>query len=857
MKKLTSLLLCPVLTFSMAVGAFADGLKITVDGKDVNQVNVNGDSVPAIEQQDFDNPVVPLRAVLNAMGYYVDYLDGEILGGIKADPITFDDSNSFVSDGTTFVPYGILGSENGINYSSEYKDGTVSYTSNYVEMQEGYYTLKLGDKFLTGETLPESDLVEKVINEETGEETEKVTSRQNQIRARGVSLQDKSENEDTQLWLVKKIADKKYAIINKHNSLAMDVNSWSMENGASIIQYTLAAGTNQQWMFLPDYSDKHNFRIFSVHSKLPIGSGDGEALTQGTDFDNQMFTLELITPYTNPVIAAVETEAFNELDKNYQRAYTNYFFTDVDFSQSANSKAEAFLRENNFADADKETQKSLIRSCLDITYSDLLGGWMRDKKTADYEIVSITRTADTNPEVLENPDAKNYYIYTIAMECTSPEDIHTFTVETVDENDEEHVRKVCEAVACFEPPVRKTLRHFYYTGDKFGTWNAWDGEVWNNTGSKFDVDGMLTMFSHELGHVIDSDFKVGDDVWRRAINSDVIPTSGYGKTNRWEDFGEFSRLYLMSRGDEERMAAIEAIYPNRTATYRAALYNIDNDYYKEYKALYDALTAPIGDTSVIDGEMYYTIASPSGKLLTNTDAGLSFSDPSDSDACLWQLSVEDEQGIKIFSKADGTSLTVASAEFNAAVACDSNNATFIGIMPGESENGRFDATLTVSETGFTLTDDPALTLIASSEEAAKFTFTPVEKISGFGLFTIKSGDKYLIPESENRGARLVLSDDTALSSWYITKLPNNVGCITNPALDNFAVDISGASEEPGAAALAYTLSRNANQMWEIIENQDGTYSFKAQHSGLYLAVDDEGKAIQSSEKFSWTMEEVK
>lgn len=868
MKKITSLLLCLILTFSLALGAFADGFKITVDGKEVKQVNVNGDPVPELDQQDFDNPVVPLRAVLNAMGYYVDYVDGEVLGGVKAEPQTFNEENSILVDGTTFVPYGILGTENGINYTSEYKDGEIAYTSTYMDVRDGYYLISKNGKYLTGETLPESDLVEKVVNEETGEETEKVTSPQNQIRAKGVVLADRA-NDNTQLWLVKKIADKKYVIVNKHNGLALDVNGWSTEIGASIIQYTLAGGTNQQWMFTdagPISGNIPQYELHSVHSNLKMRPvGDDDEFETGLDSNNVIqspsskwgvWSFAFVKAYTNPVELALETEAFKELDENIQRAFKAYFFTDVDFSQSANSKAEIFLRENNFADADKDTQKTLIRQCLDITYSDLLGGWMRDKKTANYKIASVTRTSDTNPEVLDDPDAKNYYVYTIEMECTSPEDIHTFTVETVDEDDEEHILKVCEAVACYEPPVRKTLRHFYYTGDKFGTWNAWDGEVWNNTGSKFDVDGMLTMFSHELGHVIDSYFKVGDDVWRRAINADIVPTSGYGQTNRWEDFGEFSRLYLMSRGDEDRMAAIEAIYPNRTKTYRAALYNSDNEYYAEFKDCYDEVTAPIGDTSVIDSEMYYTIEVPMGKLLTSSNGAVTLADADGSDSQLWQFSVEDEQGVKIFSKADGSSITIPSTEFNELAVSNYDNGTFIGIMPQEElENNAFKATMTVSETGFSLTDSENA-IIASNKEQAAFTITPIEKIEGFGLFTIKSGDKFLVPEGENRGARLVLGDDASMANWFITKLPNGVGYITNPAVEDFAIDISGASEEAGAAALTYTLSRNANQMWEIIKNENGTYSFKAQHSGLYLAVDEEGKAIQSEEAYEWTMDAV-
>ncbi|MGN1097611.1 MAG: RICIN domain-containing protein [Clostridia bacterium] len=845
MKKITSLLLCLVLCFSLAFSALAN-VKITVDGAEVKQVNEQGDPVPEVDTA--DNVIVPIRAVLKAMGYFIGYDEetGLVSGGTKADPefiFTPGENNTTLVDGTTFIDGGELTEKNGLAYTAEYKDGVLEYTNTYTEIQEGYYRISyvLNDaKYLTGEVLPAENLVETVIDDE-GNETEKVTTPQNQIRAKGVVIEDKKDS-DTQLWLIKKLKDKTYVIINKNNGLSLDVNSWSMDDGASIIQYTFAGGTNQQWLFKPSGIEKTEYEIYSVLSKLAIGSIDGKNVSQGL-FQDGVWALELIEPYTNPVELAPTTEAFKELDPYYQERFNAYFFTDVDFSVSANAKAEIYLRENDFVNADKETQKELILGCLSITYSDLLGGSMRTKLTAEYTIHEPVR------EIIgEGEGAKNYYVYNVDMECSSPEDIHTFQVYTIDEDDLEHVERVVQAVACYEPPVRKTLRHFFYTGDKFGTWNAWDGEVWNNTGGKSSVDGMLNMFSHELGHVIDSYFKCGDDVWRRAINADIIPTSGYGQTNRWEDFGEFSRLYLLSRGDESRMAAIEKIYPNRTETYRAALYNLDSEYYAEYKDCYDKVTAPIGDTSEIDGEQYYTISADGG-VLTNSENGLTIAEDTKSDNQLWQIVVSDTQLAKLYCKADGKAVVVPSVAINTAAEASIDGSAAIGILPVD---GGYK--LTISETGFGLTAKDGR-IIATLTNDTVWALTPVEKVSGMGKFTIKSGGKYLVPSTEERGARLVLSDSADMSVWYVNKLPNNVGYITNTAND-FAIDINGASEDEGASALTYTLSRNANQMWLIETNENGTVSFKAQHSGLYLAVDDEGKAIQSAEKYEWTMTEA-
>ena len=865
MKKITLLLLSMILCFSLAFGIAAQAVKITIDGNEVKQVDANGDPVPEIE----NNNLVPIRPVLNAMGYSVTY-DAEtnsVSAGTFADPefvFTPGDEGFVAVGGTTFVDPVMLADN--LPFEVSVDDETIAYTNTFSEIQEGWYNISLNGKYLTAKPLPEKDIVETVTKDD-GTTEEKVTTPVQQVLATALYLEDASGS-DNQLWLARKIGNNTYALINKETTLAADVNSWSRENGASIIQYTFAAGTNQQFTF---NAIGDGYSISPVYSRLFLTNVGDDLYETGFDKNTVIqsadksvkWNIELVEAYTNPLTLALESEAFSELDPHIQDRFNSYFFTDVDFSQTANTIAETFLREGDFAHADKETQKELIVNSLSLTYSSLLGGWMREKLTANYEVVSITRTHDTNPEVLEDENAKDYYIWTIAMECSSPDDIHTFTVETVDEDDDEHVYLICDALACFEPPIRKTLRHFYYTGDDFGTWNAWAGEIWNNTGYKGNVDYMLPMFAHELGHVIDSYFTVGDDVWRRAINSDIIPTSGYGQTNRWEDFGEFSRLYLLSRGDASRIAAIEKIYPNRTKTYRAALYNADNEYYAQYKDEYDEVTAPIGDTRFVNEKMYYTITTKGGAL-TNNDGVLTIEENTASDNQLWQISVLDDQLVRFYSKADGKAIFVPGVGINTKAEASFEGSTAFGIMPEytsdavtpNSAYARISGyTITVTETAYTLDNVDNSPLAVLHSNGTKWVLTPTEKIEGMGEFAIKSGDKYLVPETEERGARLTLSDDDALSVWYINKLPNNVGYITNTKND-FAIDISGASPDEGAAALTYTLSRNANQMWLIIENENGTVSFQAQHSELYLAVDEEGKAIQSETKYEWTLDAI-
>ncbi len=82
MKKTMAVLLCLILSLMMTVSAVAEGMRITVDGAEVKLVNADGDPVPEVE----NNLLVPLRAVLKAMGYSVNYKDGMISAGTPGDP---------------------------------------------------------------------------------------------------------------------------------------------------------------------------------------------------------------------------------------------------------------------------------------------------------------------------------------------------------------------------------------------------------------------------------------------------------------------------------------------------------------------------------------------------------------------------------------------------------------------------------------------------------------------------------------------------------------------------------------------------------------------------------------------------
>ncbi len=769
MKKFTSLLLSLLLSLSAAMNASAMAVTVTVDGA---EIGLKADTFSDVGPANAGDVYVPFRAVLEAMGYGVAYDSetGVATGGTFADPeltLVPGQDGTVLIDGVTYIPADRLTGRSGLAYSAELSDGVLAYTNNYDEIAAGWYTLSLGDRLLTAVT-------------------------EGETLAFGLYLSEKSGG-DEHLWLLREAGNKTYTLVNKATGLAADVNSLSREDGAAIIQYTLTEGANQRFTFK---AAGDGYAVSSEYSRLDLTAGADGSVIQSVD--GGVWGLEFAEPYVSPIDLALETDAFAGLEPYVKERFKTYFFTDVWFSREAKAKAENFLLKNHFDKADAANQRKLLEAAMEVPFADVLTDTAQEKLTADYEITGVEeKPGPLYDEELNEIGTTDYYIYTINMDCGG--DTHTFTVETVDPDDEDYVRRVCEALACFEPPIRKTLRRFYYTGVDGENWLAWDGEVWNHAAYKDNVDDTVNMLAHELGHVIDSWFTVGDDVWTRAMAADMVPITDYGKTDRWEDFGEFSQLYLLSRGNDALISAIEKVYPARTRAYRAALYNLDNEYYADYKDEYEAVTAPIGDTSGIDEGMYYCITPDyltptpeTERVLTNNGGVITLEPISGEDSQLWQIAILDDQLVQIYSKADGTSIAVPSTEPNTEVVTDADKASPLGL--NKTNSGTY--TIWVSETlygfNFDLRGEGG---IFTGIESGEFFLTPVEKIEGVGDFTIMSAEgKYLAVSSEESGARLTLSDSGNV--WHIYKLPDGTGYITDKTT-GLAVDISGGSFEEG------------------------------------------------------------
>lgn len=400
-------------------------------------------------------------------------------------------------------------------------------------------------------------------------------------------------NDEVQ-WRFKLFVNDSYALIGA-NTLAADVNSASSEAGATIIEWTMSGASNQRWT-IEDAGSGYSY-IKSVLSGLYMTETDGVITQEEKDETrNQTWKITVVGDYDPPVERMLASDAAKALHPYRYERLCDYLLTGGEFNMLCYNKVETMIEEQDYFNLSSEEQAAFIEECFKVVSTDLMYGSMATKETPLVKVVSSEMRKDQ--WMWYNKPSETAWAYTVDITDEESGKTHTIIYISVEPDDEDYAELVGESVGCFEEPIREELRNFYWTAANEGTWNGGGGEIWNNTDYRGDVNNMVQMFAHELGHVMDNG-RIDNNVWLRAIAHDMVPVTGYGNTTRWEDLAEYSRMYLLARGDEDRIAAIEKTYPARTVAYKALLYAVDNEYYADYKDEYEIATAPIGDLETV------------------------------------------------------------------------------------------------------------------------------------------------------------------------------------------------------------------------------------------------------------------
>ncbi len=620
--------------------------------------------------------------------------------------------------------------------------------------------------------------------------------------------------EDAKEWRFKAFLGGSFAFVGE-DELAADVNSASTKEGTTIIQWTFTGANNQRWLL---EEAEGGYYIKSAFSNLYMTEKDGVITQEEKSEDaNQVWTVTIVGEYEPMVEKMLESDAAKSLsDYKYGRLY-DFLMSGGEFNLLTYDKVEKMIKERDYFNLSYEEQVAFVEECFTVEPTSLMYGSMATKlkREISVEYVGIEKGAWQSWHGIPEEEPR---LYNVTIKDTETGDYHVMQYISPYDNDEEYATVVGEAVACFEMPIIKVLWRFVYTSMNTSSWNGGDGTIWNNTGYRGDVNNMVQMFAHELGHVMDNG-RQDNNVWYRAIAQDMVPVTGYGNTNRWEDLAEFSRLYLLARGDEDRIAAIEKTYPARTKAYKGLLYAVDNEFYKDYKDEYEETLYAVGDYD----ESGYVQITLDGKYLTDSNGTLTLEEKRDviADWQTWEVYTLNKGASRVRNKATGRYLTFENNTLTLGSVTDIGFKTVDG--------GYY---MVQASTGFVIDGSFNVSL----EDGAVWKVENAGRIPYAGDYKLKLSltGEYL---SFEEGAGLSFGEKEAV--WTIVPVDKGYYLIMDKETGK-VFDISGNSTAEGAKAILYSVTGGTNQHFSFVNNGDGTYMLKLAHSGLYLEATPEG-----------------
>lgn len=626
-----------------------------------------------------------------------------------------------------------------------------------------------------------------------------------------------SENELQ--WRFKEFLGGSYSFVG-NGDLAADVNGASVDEGVTIIQWTSTGANNQRWMI---EEAEGGYYIKSVFSNLYMTETEGVITQEAKDESkNQLWKITKVGEFEPLVEKMLESEAAKSLSEYRYDRLCAFLLSGGEFNLLTYDKVEAMIKERDYFNLALEEQSKFVEECFTVVPTDLMYGSMATKLKKDIKVeyVGIEEGAWQSWHGIPEEAPR---LYNVTITDTESGDSHVMQYISPYDNDEEYAATVGEAVACFEMPIVKVLWRFVYTSMNTSSWNGGDGTIWNNTGYRGDVNNMVQMFAHELGHVMDNG-RQNNDVWYRAIAQDMVPVTGYGNTNRWEDLAEFSRLYLLAKGDKDRIAAIENTYPARTKAYKALLYAVDFEFYKDYVEEFREVTNIVDDNlrtntalKITGGGGYLTVKD--GKLVTLPQKDVI------ADWQSWDVYTTDAKWGLFRNKATNKYLAVVDGKLTI-----NDTGSYLGFKDAYTMEKQYQ--LIDSATGFSVMPDYEF-----GEDDPKYgswEFVYAGSLGGKSNVELSlhvNGEKLGFIEDEGivmNGEELKLSFVPVEKDYFTVSAKQGL------------FDVSGNSVLNGAKVIFYSSTGGDNQRVKLVNNGDGSYKIQFKHSGLYLTWTEDG-----------------
>lgn len=239
-----------------------------------------------------------------------------------------------------------------------------------------------------------------------------------------------------------------------------------------------------------------------------------------------------------------------------------------DVFPNTSGKIAAFLAGNAFFEKSIAEQSLLLRSCLSMPSQKTALGNKITYEGEEYALRDFGLQRDFYVWQSIKADVNCYHASSLD---------HDFTVYTA--LGEESAKIIADAIKAVPKSLRKYIKTVIFFESDADCYNGGNKTVWIRKKTLPEKDDMASGFIHEIGHILDEEFCVDEEIWRDAQKNDIVSVSAYGNSSRGEDFAEFSRLYF-SAGNLE---AVERVYPHRTKALRAILYSADKETYKDFE----------------------------------------------------------------------------------------------------------------------------------------------------------------------------------------------------------------------------------------------------------------------------------
>ncbi len=650
------------------------------------------------------------------------------------------------------------------------------------------------------------------------------------------------ESNKNQVYRLVRADDTYGYFVNMLSGRSLDVPDAVTDPGTQLIQYTYYSNPQQKMELIPD-GDGY-YTISPSHCSLCLADVDGVLVQTDAEGDNTKWALEYVS---DSILSSVEKSAgYALLSDNRQRAVSGYFFSDLWISNQAANNAELVLAKADYESLSAEEQAALLEDCLNYEASYQVGGTLPYDTVAEYTIVS--KTYEESYDIWRGHKCP-CWIYEVEMAGDVEGQVHKFTFVS-NEEDVPMVERSIEAIGRIPYAIRQYVHKLYWkAGDTANSFNGGGNEIWIRL--NWEPESSMTVAStlcHELGHILDSNVLPNSDVWSYAESLDGCPISGYGATNQAEDLAEFNKLYLMSLGTDT-FDDLQKTYPNRFAVLSGMLYRADPEYFADREPYEKTITdieeilshrADGSAASVLDDTRYYVLKDKAtGKVATVPDASLdnevalTLEDYTGADNQLFGIENYGDT-VRFFVKHSGSSIQLDDSgladktvnQYGGTWAIDDRWAVF------EKDGGyilssvRYD--LSMANDGVNVTQNKNATvwlLEDAGENTSNYNYT----ISANGLYL----------SSDEEGS-VTASEEKAL--WKLKSLEDGTYRIASAA-DGSVIDILDLSEEPGAAAILWSVTGEDNQMFVKEDSENGAM-FKCVHSNLYLTVNDDGSVTQ-------------